>query len=333
MIARSSLNAEPLGWQEELGQAYVRPLELLRDLAIDPAAIDYLPAASAAFQFRVPRAYARRMLPGDPRDPLLLQVIPRAAELANPTGFSVDPVGDGAATRVPGLLQKYSGRALLILTGGCAINCRYCFRREYPYQTAVGQDRLAAAIATIAADHTVDEVILSGGDPLTMRDAGLADLVRALAEIPHVRRLRVHTRIPVVLPSRVTTGLLTALTSRLAAVMVLHANHANEIDGDVIAACAALRASGFTLLNQSVLLRDINDDATTLVALSNRLFDAQVLPYYLHLLDRVAGASQFEVADSRARVLYAELQQRLPGYLVPRLVREVPGAPSKIPFL
>jgi len=235
--------------------------------------------------------------------------------------------------KAPGLLQKYAGRALLIATGACAINCRYCFRREFPYAEQIGSGALSQALDAIAADPGIDEVILSGGDPLSLSDARLRALTDALAKIAHLRRLRVHTRLPVVLPSRVDAGLLQWLRELPWPVaMVLHSNHANEIDASVLAACAQLRAAGVTLLNQSVLLRGVNDSVAALAQLSQRLFEAGVVPYYLHLLDRVRGAAHFDVPEATARQLVGELAAGLSGYLVPKLVREVPGGPAKIPL-
>jgi len=269
---------------------------------------------------------------GDLSDPLLRQILPVGAELADDAGYIDDPVGERSALRAPALLQKYHGRALLITTPTCAVHCRYCFRREFPYaEQSVETPRWSEALAEIAADPTLEEIILSGGDPLSLSNARLDNLTRALAAIPHVRRIRVHTRQPVVLPSRVDEGLLHWLrASTLPMVMVLHVNHPNELDADLSAACAKLRATGVTLLNQSVLLAGINDDVEVLSDLSRRLFDAGVLPYYLHVLDRVRGAAHFAVPDERARTLAGRLAARLPGYLVPRLAREVPGAPAKV---
>lgn len=321
-------------WVAELKSGYSDPLDLLRDLGIARAATTVDLAAATHFHFRVPRAFAERMQRGNPRDPLLLQVLPRRAELTPAAGFSHDPVGDTDAARSPGLLHKYHGRALLILTGGCAIQCRYCFRREYPYAAAVGRAPLTAALDLIARDPSIAEVILSGGDPLLHDDAMLSDLVIRLAALPHVRRVRIHTRLPIVIPTRVTATLIAALTqTRLQAVMVVHANHAQEIDRAVVAACQALRAAGITLLNQAVLLREINDAVETLAALSEQLFAAGILPYYVHLLDRVHGTAHFEVSDETARRLQAALRTRLPGYLMPRFVREVAGHPHKLPLL
>jgi len=269
------------------------------------------------------------MRPGDPHDPLLLQVLPTDLETDDPPEFTSDPVGERAALRAPGLLQKYSGRALLITTQACAVHCRYCFRREFPYGGEA--PRWTAALEEIACDPSLQEIILSGGDPLSLSDSRLQSLTDALADIPHVRRLRVHTRQPIVLPSRVDSGLLSWIrTVRQPMVFVLHCNHPNEIDAEVRNACASLRESGITLLNQSVLLKGVNDSADTLAELSERLFEAGVLPYYLHMLDKVRGAAHFDVPDTTAQRMAGELAARLPGYLVPRLVREVHGAPAKV---
>lgn len=271
------------------------------------------------------------MRPGDPHDPLLRQVLPLSDELREAPDFVADPLGEHAALRAPGLLQKYRGRALMVTTSACAVHCRYCFRREFPYSELNEGPRWSEALAEIAGDDTIEEVILSGGDPLSLSDARLTSLTNALAAIPHVRRLRVHTRQPVVLPSRVDDGLIAWLRGiRMATVFVLHVNHPNEIDSELSAACTRLRSCGVTLLNQSVLLKGVNDDADTLAELSRKLFGCGVLPYYLHVLDRVRGAAHFEVTEERARALAGELAARLSGYLVPRLTREIAGAPAKV---
>lgn len=315
-------------WREAITDAG----ELLRAVGLEHLS-DRLPAADAGFALRVPRGFVARMRPGDPHDPLLLQVLPQLAELDEVSGFVADAVGDLAAREAPGVLHKYQGRALLIASGSCAINCRYCFRRHFPYGeeiAAAGQWR--RALAHLRADPSIDELILSGGDPLALATPKLAELTRGLAELPGVIRLRIHTRLPVVLPERIDPALLDWLAGLpLQKVIVLHANHANEWDASVDTACAALRETGATLLNQSVLLRGINDDAVALAALSERLFAAGVLPYYLHQLDRVQGAAHFEVDDARALGLLEAMRRRLPGYLVPRLVREVAGDGSKRP--
>jgi EF-P beta-lysylation protein EpmB len=282
----------------------------------------------------VPRAFAALMTPGDPRDPLLRQVLPLGAERLTVAGFSRDPVGDASADLGQGLLRKYAGRALLIVTGGCAVHCRYCFRRHFPY-AELGQtpDRTSVAVASIAADPGISEVILSGGDPLMLDDDRLGALLERLHQIPHLKRLRIHSRLPVVLPSRVTDTLCRRLaSSRLATILVVHANHPSELGSQAEEALQRLRRADLTLLNQSVLLRGVNDAAPILGSLSERLFACGVLPYYLHQLDPVEGAAHFEVPDAQALRLGEALRERLPGYLVPRLVREVPGVGSKVPL-
>ncbi|MGH8298188.1 MAG: EF-P beta-lysylation protein EpmB [Steroidobacteraceae bacterium] len=325
---------EPRTWQQELAQAITSPEELAAVLGLNLEDLAGAHDAGRSFRLRVPRSFVARMRRGDLRDPLLRQVLPAAAELSDTPQYVADPIGEGSALRAPGLLQKYRGRALLITTPTCAVHCRYCFRREFPYgKQSVEAPRWSEALAEIAADASLEEIILSGGDPLSLSNARLEGLTRALAAIPHVRRIRVHTRQPVVLPSRVDEGLLRWLRAcTLPIVFVLHINHPNELDAQLAAACAKLRATGITLLNQSVLLAGVNDDVEVLSELSRRLFDAGVLPYYLHALDRVRGAAHFAVSDARARALAGQLAAHLPGYLVPRLVREVAGAPAKVPL-
>ena len=325
-------SAQSSGWQAEMAAAITSPEELLAALGLDRSLLAPAHSAAAGFRLRVPRSYVARMRPGDATDPLLRQVLPVESELQDVTGYVTDPLGEQAAMRAPGLLQKYRGRALLITTSACAVHSRYCFRREFPYSEQTSDTpRWGAALAEIAQDSTLEEVILSGGDPLSLSDARLESLTDALSRIPHVRRLRVHTRQPIVLPSRIDDGLIEWVRSlRLPMVFVLHVNHPNEIDPGVSSACERLRMSGVTLLNQSVLLRGVNDNVDVLAELSRRLFDAGVLPYYLHVLDRVRGAAHFEIPDAQARALAGELASRLSGYLVPRLVRELYGAPAKV---
>lgn len=333
MIAASRAPGHPATWQGALAGAVTDPAELVALLGLDPALVAPACAAAARFGLRVPRGFVARMRRGDPADPLLRQVLPLGAELDEVAGFGADPVGDLASAVAPGVLHKYQGRALVVATGACAVNCRYCFRREFPYaEQSAGAGRWRDAVAALAADPSIEEVILSGGDPLSLGNERLADLLAALESLPQLRRLRIHTRLPVVLPERVDTGLLELLAAtRLRQVVVIHANHAAEIDAAVEAALAALARGGATLLNQSVLLAGVNDSADVLAALSERLFAAGVLPYYLHLLDRVRGAAHFEVAEPVAVGLIEALRRRLPGYLVPRLVREAAGAGSKTP--
>jgi EF-P beta-lysylation protein EpmB len=320
-------------WRELWRHAITDPVELLQMLGLGELA-SRLPRHDAGFAMRVPRGFAARMRRGDPADPLLLQVLPQLAELDDVPGFVTDAVGDMDAREAQGVLHKYQGRALLIASGSCAINCRYCFRRHFPYgeeMAAAGQWR--RALEHLHKDASINELILSGGDPLSLPTGKLEELSRGLAELPQVSRLRIHSRLPVVLPERIDAPLLAWLDSLpLQKVLVLHANHANEISTDVDEACAQLRRSGVTLLNQSVLLRGINDDAATLAELSERLFAAGVLPYYLHQLDRVQGAAHFEVNDETALALMEGLRGSLPGYLVPKLVREVGGDASKRPL-
>lgn len=320
-------------WRQLWRDAITDGHELLDLLQLSHLA-DRLPAQDAGFALRVPRGFAARMRPGDARDPLLLQVLPQLAERDVVPGFVEDAVGDMASREAQGVLHKYQGRALLIASGSCAIHCRYCFRRHFPYadeMAAAGQWRLA--LEHVRQDTSINELILSGGDPLSLATSKLEALSLGLADLPHITRLRIHTRLPVVLPERVDdpfVGWLRSLPHQK--VVVLHANHANEFDANVDAACSRLREAGATLLNQSVLLRGINDNADALAALSERMFAAGVLPYYLHQLDRVQGTAHFEVDDARARALVASVRRQLPGYLVPKLVREWAGDHSKRPL-
>lgn len=320
-------------WQAELADSYTDPAALLATLGLDANDFPQLRPAALRFPFRVTRAYAARIRTGDPADPLLRQVLPLAAELAEQPGFVADPVGDLHAAAAPGVLHKYQGRVLLIATGACAIHCRYCFRREFPYDSQLlGKRREREALDVIAADPSIREVILSGGDPLVLNDERLARWVAGIAAVPHVTRLRLHTRLPVVLPSRVTPELVACLAgSRLRTVLVIHANHPAEFDSAVGRALARLRGAGITLLNQAVLLKGVNDDADTLARLSEVLFEHGVLPYYLHLLDKARGTGHFEVDEARALDLLEALRGLLPGYLVPKLVREVAGERFKRP--
>ncbi|HVS03363.1 MAG TPA: EF-P beta-lysylation protein EpmB [Thermoanaerobaculia bacterium] len=318
-------------WQRELRRAVATTGELLELLRLDPALLPAGIGAGRDFPLRVPRGFVARMRPGDPRDPLLLQVLPRGEELLAVPGFGPDPLQETRQSALPGLIHKYQGRVLLIASGACAVHCRYCFRRHFPYgDHQPWGEGWGEAIRYLAGDPSLREVILSGGDPLTASDARLAALAGALAAVPHLERLRVHSRLPVVLPERVDEGLLSWLTgTRLRPVMVIHANHPRELDDAVRAALTRLRRAGVTVLNQAVLLAGVNDDVATLRQLSEALFATGVLPYYLHLLDPVAGAAHFTVSEKRARRLAARLAAELPGYLVPRLAREVPGASAK----
>jgi EF-P beta-lysylation protein EpmB len=324
----------PTNWQQALQDCVSDPQELVDCLGLGQEWVESARRAAARFPLRVPRSYVARMRRGDAGDPLLRQVLPLHAELLETPGYSADPVSDLQALAATGLLHKYHGRVLLVTTGACAIHCRYCFRREFPYgEQHAGRNAFGSALESIRADSSVTEVLLSGGDPLTLSDCRLAGLLEGLETIPHVRRVRVHTRLPVVLPDRIDAGFMAMWNSlrRLQRVVVIHANHAQELRAaaDVQAALGALRASGTTLLNQSVLLRGVNDSIAALEELSVALFESGVLPYYLHVLDPVRGAAHFDVTEDVARRLHAELTARLPGYLVPKLVREDSGAASK----
>ena len=320
-------------WQQLWRQAIRDPGELLARLGLEPAALGVSEAALQQFAQRVPEGFVARMRHGDPHDPLLRQVLPIDAEMRQVAGFSLDAVGDGAAKKATGVIQKYRGRALLVTTGSCAINCRYCFRRHFDYGTEnAAKGGWQDAVRAIAEDPGIDEVILSGGDPLSLATHKLVELTNALRAIPHLRRLRIHSRLPVVLPERVDDELVAWLGSLpWPLAFVIHANHANEFDASVDAALARLRAAGAQLLNQAVLLRGVNDSEDALAALSERSFAAGVMPYYLYQLDRVEGVAHFEVDDATAKALVAALTARLSGYLVPKLVRELPGDPSKRP--
>ena len=312
-------------WRRELAAAVTELDELLALTGVDER--DVAASRDTDFAIRVPRPYIARMRRGDPRDPLLLQVLPVASETADVPGYGADPLAEAQAMVGAGLMRKYAGRALLLASGACAVNCRYCFRRHFPYGHH-RQDSSFPALDAIRRDASVREVILSGGDPLLLTDAHFAGLVARVAGIDHVERIRVHTRLPVVIPQRVTAALVETLAGvRQRVVVVLHFNHPREIDADCRRALRLLERC--TLLNQSVLLRGVNDDAVALTELSEQLFGAGVLPYYLHMPDAVAGTAHFDVAEHRAVAIHRRMAASLPGYLVPRLVRETPGAAAK----
>jgi len=333
MIPAAPIELQPPRWQQLWRDAVRDPEELLAMLGLGQlrARLVSTHTVDQQFPLRVPRGYVARMRRGDPHDPLLRQVLPLNEELHIAPGFDLDAVGDSAAQVGAGMIRKYQGRALLVTTGSCAVHCRYCFRRHFPYaEHTASRAGWGEAMELIRADSQIDEVILSGGDPLSLSTSKLCQLTDALADVGHLKRLRIHTRLPIVLPERVDSG----LTAWLAALpwpvtIVLHANHANEFDLQVDAALRLLRESGVLLLNQAVLLRGVNDSVDALADLSERGHAAGVLPYYLHQLDRVSGAAHFEVSDQDARALHAALAARLSGYLVPRLVREVAGDTGK----
>mgnify|MGYP003132416763 CR=1 FL=1 len=315
-------------WQQQLQDAIRSRGELAAVLQLTEQELPFSEEARNQFPLLIPHAFAARMRPGDPDDPLLRQVLAAPAETTESEGYSHDPVGEVQSFRdEAGILRKYQGRALMVVTGQCAINCRYCFRRHYPYgdDARSSKERLDD-LDRLLLEADLREVLLSGGDPLLLSDRQLGAIAERTAARDGVT-LRIHTRLPIAIPDRVTDGLLTALSGRV--VMVVHANHDAEIDDPTHDALQRLRDAGVTLLNQSVLLAGVNDDAQVLARLSDRLFSAGTLPYYLHMLDPVAGAAHFAVDDTSARRIVGRLADLRAGYLVPRLVREIPGAGSK----
>lgn len=321
-------------WQESMKLAIRNPQELLEALEIQVSELPWSSEGELAFPVFAPLEFVSRMEKRNPRDPLFLQVWPASEESQALVNYVADPVGDLAVEKAPGLLHKYQGRVLMIASGACAVHCRYCFRRHYPYESAPKSiKQWEPSFEAIEQDASIREVILSGGDPLTLVDATLDRWMDRIESIPHVHRLRIHTRLPVVIPSRVTAALTERLSrSRLAVWVVLHINHANEIDAQVATAIGRLQRAGATVLNQAVLLCGVNDNADALTQLFERLIDLQVGPYYLHQLDRVQGAAHWEVSENRGRELIAEVRKRLPGYAVPLYVREIAGEPNKTPL-
>ena len=320
-----------MNWKQLLREAVTDPAELLEILDLPADSLAEMQQATQSFSLRVPRGLVSRMQKGNPRDPILLQVLPLGLENLEVSGFVEDPLGEQDANPVPGLLHKYHGRVLLITNGHCAVQCRYCFRRNFEYQEQnPGQKGWQRAFAYIASDPSIHEVILSGGDPLTLTDYSLKGLLQQMQNTPHVRTLRFHSRVPIVLPERIDADFL-ALFAPLPQqkIMVIHCNHAQELDASVLKVLRDLKDAGFTLLNQSVLLKGINDHLQTQIDLQHKLFQYGVLPYYLHLLDRTKGAAHFEVDRLTAQALVEQMRHHLPGYLVPRLARETAGEPSK----
>lgn len=331
MNAHFSFQQHVPAWQTELGNAFTNSRDLLEFLNLPTENLPLSKQAARNFVMRVPIGYAECMEKGNPDDPLLRQVLPVNDELNSYPGFINDPVGDLDATKPGGIIHKYHGRVLLITTGGCAIHCRYCFRRNFPYpDLQMNKTRLFQALQYIRDNSEVSEVILSGGDPLLLSDNRLGLLVQKISQFQHIKRIRIHTRIPIVLPSRITTQLLENLTRiPQQIIMVLHCNHSNEISQAVVNACSMLKQHRIHLFNQTVLLKGVNDRIDQLVQLSEKLFASNVLPYYLHLLDKANGTGHFEVSETTAISIMDGIKAKLPGYLVPKLVRETPGAASK----
>ena len=329
--AVQGLDSQPASWQQELTHLITDPETLVRHLGLDLSLSEQSRAAMRSFPLRVTRSFVARMQPGEPRDPLLLQVLPLQLEMEEWDSWTSDPLSEGRFCQQQGLIHKYHGRVLLVAAPQCAINCRYCFRRHFAYaEHSPGRDEWQRAFDYIREDKSLAEVILSGGDPLVLADKQIAWMLEQLANIEHVKRLRIHSRLPVVLPQRVTSTLLNILTSsRLHCVMVVHSNHPNEINAEVASSLMQFKECGITTFNQSVLLKNINDDSEIFTNLSIKLFESGVLPYYLHLLDKVKGARHFFVSRERARSIHKKLRAALPGYLVPQLVEEIPGADAK----
>lgn len=322
-------------WQSQLSDLITDPFELLDQLEIcSDALLSGAILASKSFKLRVPRAFVGKMRKGDPLDPLLLQVLPHHLELEEHPEFVTDPLGEEAANQLPGVLHKYQSRFLLTLTGACAVHCRYCFRRHFPYQENLPkQDDWPQIKAYIEQNPHINEVILSGGDPLTLSNRKLKLWIERLESLQQVKILRIHSRVPVVIPQRLDTELLEILKStRLRIIVVIHANHAAELNDQTCAYLEKLSQHGITALNQAVLLKGVNDDAQTLIELSQRLFDARVMPYYLHVLDKVKGAQHFDLSGSKIDEIYHDILAGLPGYLVPKLVREIAGEKNKTPL-
>ena len=333
------ISTQPLtssSWQQQLSQAITKPEALLEALDIPLSYLAGAQSGAKSFPIRVPHAFIKRMEKGNIHDPLLRQVLPLDEETAlPPAGFVLDPLDEATSNTTSGIIHKYNGRVLLICNGVCAVNCRYCFRRHFPYNdNLLNTEEWDSALDYIRERPDINEVILSGGDPLSNNDQRLFTLISAIENIPHVSRLRIHTRLPIVIPDRLTDDLINRLSSSpLAIVVVIHANHANEIDADVATALKRLFKAGIHIFNQSVLLKGVNDKASSLIALSERLFTCNVIPYYLHLLDPVVGAHHFDVNEKTAQSIVAEILKHLPGFLVPKLVREIAGEGSKTPIL
>ncbi|ERB63193.1 EF-P beta-lysylation protein EpmB [Vibrio coralliilyticus OCN008] len=320
-------------WLKQLANGISDPEKLLLQLEIDPSPWQNGFEARKLFAQRVPQSFVDRMEKGNPFDPLLRQVLPLSEEFDVHSGYSTDPL-DEQDNQVPGLLHKYRNRALMIVKGGCAINCRYCFRRHFPYNENKGNKSVWSQSLDYVRQHPeLNEIILSGGDPLMAKDEELQWLIGQIADIQHIKRLRIHSRLPVVIPARITTTFTKLLAgTRLQVILVTHINHANEINQELREALSSLRREGVTLLNQGVMLKGVNDSVEAQVALSESLFDAGVLPYYIHVLDKVQGAAHFFISDQQAKQIMAGVIERVSGYLVPKLTREIGGRTSKTPL-
>ena len=322
-------------WQSQLSDLITDPLELLEILELSKAQLlSGAILASGQFKLRVPRAFVRKMEVGNPLDPLLLQVLPHHLEMEEHEGFVTDPLDEEQANQIPGVLHKYKSRFLLTLTGACAVHCRYCFRRHFPYQENLPKNEDWLNIKGYLEAHPeINEVILSGGDPLTLSNRKLALWIERLESLSQIKILRIHSRVPIVIPERIDEELVSLLkNSRLRVILVVHSNHPAELDDLTCSKLSYLAKQNILVLNQAVLLKGVNDSAQTLVDLSQRLFEAQILPYYLHVLDKVKGAHHFDLGAEKIDHIYKEVLANLPGYLVPKLVREVAGENNKTPL-
>ena len=321
-------------WQSQLSDLITDPVELLNTLQLPESLLRGANLATASFKLRVPRAFVAKMHIGNPDDPLLLQVLPHHLELEEHPEFVTDPLGEEHANQQPGVLHKYKSRFLLTLTGACAVHCRYCFRRHFPYQDNLPKQQDWLNIKQyIESQPDINEVILSGGDPLTLSNRKLAEWIERLSSIKQLKFLRIHSRVPIVIPNRVDEQLISILkNSRLRIIVVVHSNHAAELDDFTCHKLSQLVEQKIIVLNQAVLLKGVNDSAQTLIDLSYRLFDAGVMPYYLHVLDKVKGAQHFDLHTTHIEQLYKDVLANLPGYLVPKLVREIAGENNKTPL-
>ncbi len=330
VITGKNLKKNTKTWQQELAEGFSNIHELCEYLCISPSNHNIL--KSPDFPLRVPREFAKRIEKNNLNDPLLQQILPVLDENIKSPGFNTDPVGDLNAMTETGVIHKYQGRVLFITTGSCAINCRYCFRKNFPYTDfQLSTQKLNTAVNYIQQNNTISEVILSGGDPLLLSDKKLFSLIHQLEQIKHLKRIRIHSRIPIILPSRISSEFCNSLAAiKKTIVLVVHSNHTNELNFNVKQVCKKLNNCNITLLNQSVLLKGINDDAIQLCELSEKLFDFGIMPYYLHLLDKATGTGHFEVDQTSAITLMNQIKKQLPGYLVPKLVREQAGVLNKI---
>ena len=318
-------------WQYELANSFKKPIELLNYLEIDPKGYDF--SATRLFPMLIPQHFVSLMKKRDPFDPLLLQVLPLEKEFYNSVEYSEDPLQEQQGA-IPGLLHKYKSRILLILKTGCAVNCRYCFRRHFPYKdNKISKKDFIYIIDYIMAHPEINEVILSGGDPLMATDDYLTQIFANLNTLTQIKRIRIHTRLPVVLPNRLSSSLIHLLQNNpKPIIIVFHINHPNELCTIFYNKIKQLQHSNITLLNQSVLLKDINDNIVVLSKLSEKLFNYHILPYYLHVLDKVKGATHFDIETDKIYQLQQQLLAELPGFLVPKIVKEEANQASKTPI-